>query len=102
MKKKTHYPHPGEMIAEEFMKPHGLTMYRLARMLGVPDSRIQRIMRGTAPLDFDTAQRLDILFGARPGYFLGFQTQYDRLTNPLPKEAMAKIEKARKMLPAAA
>lgn len=102
MKKKTHHPHPGEMILEEFAKPHGLTMYRLARMIGVPDTRIQRIMRGTAPLDFDTAQRLDILFGARPGYFLGFQAQYDRLTTPIPKQTLAKIKKAHRALENAA
>ena len=69
--------HPGEMLREEFLKPMGLTPYRVARACGVPRTRIERIIREELGISADTALRLAKLFGTSVGFWMNFQARYD-------------------------
>ncbi len=55
--------HPGEVLLEDFMKPHGLTAYRVAKDIGVPALRIHQIVKGERGISADTALRLARYFG---------------------------------------
>jgi addiction module HigA family antidote len=72
--------HPGEILTEEFLKPHGLTAYAAAAKLRVPRTRIERVARGEKPVTVDTALRLARLFGTTAQFWLNLQTRYDLLT----------------------
>lgn len=69
--------HPGEILAEEFLEPFGLTQYRLARDIKVSPRRINEIVHGTRALTADTALRLEKYFGTSAQFWLNLQTQYD-------------------------
>jgi addiction module HigA family antidote len=69
--------HPGEILREEFMKPAGLTAYRLAKDLCVPLPRIHDVVRGNRSITADTAIRLGIYFGLPAQFFLNLQNDYD-------------------------
>jgi addiction module HigA family antidote len=69
--------HPGEMLREEFLKPMGLTPYKVARACGVPRTRIERIVREELGITADTALRLAKFFGTTPGFWMNLQTRYD-------------------------
>lgn len=70
-------PTPGEILAEEFLKPYGLSQNALARALLVPPRRINEIVLGQRAITADTDLRLAKYFGLSEGYFLGLQTDYD-------------------------
>ena len=57
------YPHPGEILLEEFLKPMGITQYRLAKEIGVPQRRIGEIVAGNRSVTPDTGLRLSRFFG---------------------------------------
>lgn len=69
--------HPGEMLREEFLKPMGLTAYKVAKACGVPRTRIERIVREELGVSADTALRLSKLFGTTVGFWMNLQTRYD-------------------------
>jgi addiction module HigA family antidote len=69
--------HPGEILREEFMKPAGLTAYRLAKDLRVPLPRIHEIARGNRGITADTAIRLGIYFGLPAQFWLNLQNDYE-------------------------
>ena len=69
--------HPGEVLLEEFIRPHGLTPIRTARRLGVPRTRIERLVAGATGMTDDTALRLERLFGASAEFWLRLQADYD-------------------------
>lgn len=69
--------HPGEVLLEDFMKPLGLTQYRLAKDIGVPALRISQIVRGQRSITADTALRLARYFGTSPNVWLNLQAAYD-------------------------
>ena len=69
--------HPGEVLLEDFMKPLGLTYYRLASDLGVSPIRISQIARGKRAITVDTAMRLARYFGTSPEIWLRLQARYD-------------------------
>lgn len=69
--------HPGEILYEEFLRPLGLTQYRLARNLGVPPRRINEIVQGKRAITADTALRLARFFGNSERFWLNLQTAYD-------------------------
>lgn len=69
--------HPGEMLREEFMVPLGLTAGRLARDIGVPRTRIERLVREQTTLSTDTAVRLARYFGMSQEFWMGLQTSYE-------------------------
>jgi len=76
---------PGEMLDEEFLKPLGMTKYRLAREIGVPPQRIGDIIAGKRGITADTDLRLCRLFGLSDGWWLRLQAQYD---TAMAKDAM--------------
>ena len=69
--------HPGEVLLEDFMKPLGLTQYRVAKDIGVPALRISQIVRGQRAITADTALRLARYFGTSPDVWLRLQAAYD-------------------------
>ena len=68
---------PGEMLEEEFLKPLGLSKYRLAKEIGVPAQRIGDIVAGKRSITADTDLRLCRYFGLSDGWWLRGQTNYD-------------------------
>src|SRR5437763_528345 len=74
-----HNPHPGEILAEEFMKPMGLTQNALARALGVPPRRINEIVLGKRAISADSDLRLARYFGMSEGFFIGLQVDFELL-----------------------
>ena len=68
---------PGEMLVKEFLKPLGLTEYRLAKDIGVPPRRINEIVHGKRAISTDTAFRLSQYFGNSPQFWLNLQADYD-------------------------
>jgi addiction module HigA family antidote len=77
---------PGEMLEEEFLKPLGLTKYRLAKDIGVPPQRIGEIVAGRRAITADTDLRLCKYFGLSDGWWLRGQVSYDTI---LVKEALS-------------
>jgi antitoxin HigA-1 len=69
--------HPGEILAEEFMAPLGLSAYALARALGVPRNRVTAIVNGERAITAETALRLGRYFGTSPQWWLNMQAFYD-------------------------
>jgi antitoxin HigA-1 len=69
--------HPGEVLLEEFLKPMGISQYRLAKAIGVSAMRISEICSGKRSITADTALRLARAFGSTPGFWLGLQADYD-------------------------
>jgi antitoxin HigA-1 len=70
-------PHPGEILALEFMQPIGLSQNALARALYVPPRRINELVHGRRAVSADTDLRLARYFGLSEGFFLGLQADYD-------------------------
>ena len=68
---------PGEILAEEFLKPMGLTQHRLAKDIGVPPRRINEIVKGQRGITADTALRLGRFFGTSAQFWLNLQAHYD-------------------------
>lgn len=69
--------HPGEILAEEYMKPLGLSATALAQTIGVPGNRISDIIRGRRGVTADTAIRLGIHFDVDPRFWLNLQAAHD-------------------------
>lgn len=69
--------HPGEMLREEFLIPLELSPYALSKAIGVPRTRIERIVREETPITADTALRLGRYFNMTPQFWMGLQSQYD-------------------------
>ena len=75
--RKVPYPHPGEILREEFLLPMDLTQNGLARAIHVPPRRINEIVLGKRTVTADTDLRLARYFGVSEGFFLGLQADYD-------------------------
>lgn len=72
--------HPGEILREEFLSPMGLTPYAVAKSIGVPRTRIERLARGEAPVTADTALRLGRYLGTGPEFWMNLQSAFDLAT----------------------
>jgi len=70
-------PTVSEILIEEFMKPYGISAYRLAQDIHVPVSRIQDILHDRRKITADTSLRLAKYFGVSDKYFLDIQTDID-------------------------
>lgn len=79
--------HPGEILNEEFLIPLGISAYRLAKEIFIPQTRVSEILKGNRRITADTALRLSKFFGNRPKFWLGLQNDYDL------EEEIAKKEK---------
>ena len=71
--------HPGEILLEEFLKPIGITQYRLAKEISVPQRRISEIVQGKRSITADTALRLGRYFDMEAQFWLNLQSRYDLL-----------------------
>lgn len=68
---------PGEILEEDFLKPMGLSQYRLAKDIGVPARRINEIVKGERAITADTALRLGRYFKMSAQYWLNLQSHHD-------------------------
>jgi antitoxin HigA-1 len=75
--RKVPYPKPGDILLEEFLKPMGITQYRLAKEIGVSQRRIGEIVAGTRAITADTGLRLSKFFGTSDGFWIGLQLDHD-------------------------
>ncbi len=101
MVKKLPPVHPGEVLREDFLRPMKLTAYAVAKAavakaVGVPRTRIERLVREETPVTADTALRLARYFGTTASFWMGLQAQYDleRAVDDLGKE-LKRIEPLR-------
>ena len=69
--------HPGEILLEEFLRPMGISQYRLAKDISVSPRRINEIVHGKRAITADTALRLGRFFGMSPQFWLNLQNRYD-------------------------
>lgn len=72
--------HPGEVLDEEFLKPLGITQYRLAKDIQVPPRRINEIVLRKRGITADTALRLARYFGTTADFWLNLQTGFEKET----------------------
>ena len=69
--------HPGEILLEEFLKPMGISQYRLAESIHVPPRRINEIVLAKRGITADTALRLSRFFGNSAQFWMNLQTRYE-------------------------
>ncbi len=69
--------HPGEVLREEFLVPHALSPGALAKAMGVPRTRVERIAAETSGVTADTALRLSRALGTSAQLWLNLQNRYD-------------------------
>jgi addiction module HigA family antidote len=92
--------HPGEVLLEDFMKPLGLSQYRVAKDIGVSPLRIGQIVHGKRSITADTALRLARYFGTSPNVWLRLQARYD--LEVMEVKMAERIEREVKVLPRSA
>lgn len=90
MKRAIPLAHPGEILLEDFLKPMGLSQYRLAKEIGVTQRRIGQICAGQRAITPDTALRLAAFFGTDAQSWVNLQAHYD---TEVAREAMGDIIK---------
>lgn len=94
-RKKVEPIHPGEILLEEYLRPLGISQYRLAKNTSVPPRRINEIVHGKRAISADTALRLARFFGSSERFWLNLQVRYDleverdRLGDRLDQEVVA-------------
>ncbi len=87
------YPTPGEILLEEFLKPMGITQYRLAKDIGVSQRRIGEIVAGKRAVTADTGLRLSRYFGTSDEFWTGLQLSHDQaLAKDALVDVLAKIQ----------
>jgi len=79
--------HPGEILEDEFLEPLGISAYRLAKEIRIPQTRISQIVRGKRRITADTTLRLSEFFSNSARFWMGLQDEYDL------EEERLKIEK---------
>ncbi|WP_299976517.1 HigA family addiction module antitoxin [Desulfobacula sp.] len=85
--------HPGEILLEEFIKPLGISQYRLAKDINVSQMKISEIVNKKRRVTIDTALRLSKYFGVSPEFWMGLQNDYDIENTMDNKEVYNNIEK---------
>ncbi|WPH15323.1 HigA family addiction module antitoxin [Variovorax paradoxus] len=80
MTRQVPYPHPGEILVEEFLSPMGITPYKLAQAIHVPLTRITAIIAGERGITADTGLRLSRAFGLSDEFWMNLQRDYDAAT----------------------
>ena len=68
---------PGEILLEEFLKPLGISAYKLCKDTGIPQTRISAIIKENRSVTVDTALRLSKYFGTSAKFWLGLQDDFD-------------------------
>lgn len=69
--------HPGTVLQEEFLLPMGISAYRLAKDIGIPQTRVSQVIKGERRVTADTALRLSKYFGNSAKFWLGLQDDFD-------------------------
>ena len=69
--------HPGIILKEEFLIEHGISSYKAASDMGIPRTRLERIVKGENGISADTALRLSRYFGNSAEFWLNLQRSYD-------------------------
>ncbi|WP_421788415.1 HigA family addiction module antitoxin [Hyphobacterium sp.] len=69
--------HPGEVLREEFMAPHGVSINKLAGDLDIPVSRVSDIVNARRAVTADTALRLATYFKTSPEFWLNLQSAFE-------------------------
>ncbi len=69
--------HPGEILLEEFLVPFSISAYKLAKDIGIPQTRVSEIIKGNRRITADTALRLSKYFGNSAKFWLGLQDDFD-------------------------
>ncbi|MDV7341310.1 HigA family addiction module antitoxin [Terasakiella sp. A23] len=69
--------HPGEVLREEFMEPLNMSAGKIAKAIGVPRDRIEKLSREQKGMSADTALRLSKLFGTTPDFWMNLQSSYE-------------------------
>jgi addiction module HigA family antidote len=83
--------HPGRVVLEEFLAPRGISVFRLAKEIGVSPRRIYEIVQGQRAISADIAHRLAHYFGMSERYWLDLQARYDgKREGKLPQELSRK------------
>ncbi len=77
MAKRREPIHPGEILLEEFLRPMGISQYRLAKDINVAPRRINEIVHGKRSITADTALRLSRYFDMTEQFWMNLQTRYD-------------------------
>ena len=92
-KRKMPLATPGEILLEDFLKPLGITQYRLAKEIGVPQRRIGEIVAGKRAITADTAARFGVFFGMEAEFWLNLQAHYDLVqTREVLADRLAEIQ----------
>lgn len=92
--------HPGEILMEEFLKPIGISAYRLSKDTEIPQTRVSQIIKGNRRITADTALRLSSYFGNSPKFWLGLQDDFDiEEENKIHAEIFSRISRIRKNVP---
>ena len=82
------YPSPGQILLHEFLEPMGITQYRLAKEISVPQRRIGEIIAGKRAITVDTGLRLSKFFGMSDRFWTGLQMDYE---TAIAKDALAEV-----------
>jgi addiction module HigA family antidote len=82
------YPNPGEILLHEFLEPMGITQYRLAKEISVPQRRIGEIIAGKRAITVDTGLRLAKFFGVSDTFWTGLQMDYE---TAMAKDALTEV-----------
>lgn len=91
--KKIELPSIAEILSQEFIKPFGLSAYRVAKDINVPVSRIQDILHGRRKISIDTALRLSKYFGVSDSFFIDLQSEIElRESKNRQKDELDKIK----------
>lgn len=77
MPREVKWPHPGEILALEWLEPMGISQYALAKAIDVPPRRINEIVKGLRGITADSALRLAAFFGTDAQSWINLQAQYD-------------------------
>ena len=79
----SHITHPGRILLEDYLAPRGISVWHLAKDIGVPARGIYEIVQGQRSINADIAHRLAHYFGMSERYWLDLQTRYDQVTQTL-------------------
>ena len=83
---------PGEILEEDFLKPLGITPYRLSKEINISATRISEILKGKRKITIDTALRLSKYFGNSVEFWIGIQNEYEiRVEKELLEKQLKKI-----------
>ena len=69
--------HPGEILKEEFLKPMGISVYRLSIETGLSQTRLSQIMKGNRSITAETALKLGKFFNTPPEFRMNLQSRFD-------------------------